>query len=874
MHLFALSANPDIDGLLTADYAQAAVTARTARGRVAEPRAIIWHVDFAAAATFGAAGGSSGLSGPAPTGNHVVVNQPLANALGVSAGDMITLHLGARATQVVITRVLAERGLAGAGPSASINQNVFVSPQLFSLVRPASVLGVTLVSNQGGVESGARLTDQVVSELRAALGPLARQALIDTPKRDVLQAADRTGASLGALFLMIGSFSIIAGALLLVNIFVMLGDERKTQLGMIRAVGMSRAGVAGALSLEGALYSILAVIPGVGIGIGVGWAVAKIAGVIFRSFAVSGSSLQISFAVTGTSIVNGAEMGLLIGVVAIVITSLRISRFNIIAAIRDLQQTGRSRSARRRGVAATAASVALAIAAVPTVATSQPQGSYLLPSAAAALSVPLLRIWLKPRWAVSAVAALVLVWCITLPVIRPRIFDNASMTVFVVEGTLIAASAVALVSQNQSVLLALVLRLGRTSAQTVLAIRLAGAYPLAKRFRTSATLIMYALITLVIVLLIEITGIFQATIQSQTDKVTAGFALRVDVAPGGSGTIRRIADAVGPQQPATAATTLTSSIATASDPGHRTMTALHAIAVGVDGAAVRSMSFDQRLPGLGDDAAVWQRIAHNPRYVAIDAFFGSAGGPPGHYYSPGDHFTISDPRTGGTRTVVIAGVLNSATIFYPYGTAPGASFPVIGSTAMVRQIFGRDAAVSGALLRLRNGVSVDNFAAHLQARHLAAGLVATPLAAVVRQLFSSNVAFFRLMQGFLGLGLLVGVAGIGVVMIRAVHERRRTIGMLRALGMQARTVRRSFLLESGFVAGEGVVLGGILGVVTTWLMYAKSAQFAGFHVPFPIEWTAVSVLVAVTLIASVLATVGPARRAAAIRPAIAVRVAD
>ncbi|WP_031003465.1 ABC transporter permease [Streptomyces sp. NRRL F-5727] len=130
------------------------------------------------------------------------------------------------------------------------------------------------------------------------------------------------------------------------------------------------------------------------------------------------------------------------------------------------------------------------------------------------------------------------------------------------------------------------------------------------------------------------------------------------------------------------------------------------------------------------------------------------------------------------------------------------------------------------------------------------------------------------MQGFLALGLGVGITGLGVVMVRAVRERRRTIGILRALGFRARTVRRSFLWESTFVAVEGIVLGSLLGVLTTWLMYRNSAAFAGLDGGFPVEWGSIGVLAAATFGASLLATLGPARRAAAIRPARAVRVSD
>jgi putative ABC transport system ATP-binding protein len=46
------------------------------------------------------------------------------------------------------------------------------------------------------------------------------------------------------------------------------------------------------------------------------------------------------------------------------------------------------------------------------------------------------------------------------------------------------------------------------------------------------------------------------------------------------------------------------------------------------------------------------------------------------------------------------------------------------------------------------------------------------------------------------------------------RERRRTIGVLRALGFRARTVRRSFLAESSLVAAEGILSGAVLAVGT------------------------------------------------------------
>ncbi|WP_418961625.1 hypothetical protein [Streptomyces tritici] len=63
-------------------------------------------------------------------------------------------------------------------------------------------------------------------------------------------------------------------------------------------------------------------------------------------------------------------------------------------------------------------------------------------------------------------------------------------------------------------------------------------------------------------------------------------------------------------------------------------------------------------------------------------------------------------------------------------------------------------------------------------------------------------------------------------------------------------------------------------MLTTWLMYQNSAAFEGLEGGFPVEWAGVGGLAAATFAASLLATIGPARRAAAVRPALAVRVTE
>jgi putative ABC transport system permease protein len=873
--LSPLRADPRIDGVLSAHVDQAAALSGTGASSVAEPRVLAWDVDLPAAAAFGRGGGPSGLGGPNPASGQIVVNQPLAHVLRLKPGGSVTIFLYGKAHRYTVSRVVAERGLAGTGQGATVNRNVFLPPgDLDAAARAvgARPRAMTWVSNRGGVERGVDLTTAVAARIRDAL--VGTPALVETPKRSVLDAARKTGDSLGALFLMIGSFSIIAGALLLVNIFVMLAEERKPQLGVLRAIGMKRKSLIESFSIEGATYAVVATLPGIVLGIGIGWVVAIVSAQIFQAWSADGAGLTIRFAVTPVSVINASMLGLVIALVTVIATSVRLSRFNIIAAIRDLPRTSTSRTRRITLIATTLLAAAFALMAVPAVAASQAETTLLLPSIAAALLTPAIRGLLGARWAITVIATAVLAWAMVATVVRPHMFDNPSMAIYVIQGSLVAFSGVALVSQNQTAILRPLRRLIERPTEGGLAARLAVAYPVAKRFRTGATLVMYTLITLVLVLLVEITGVINASVDKNVANATAGYALRLDVNPADSQAVFASLRTGQFSGQVSSVTTLVSASALATDPGHRSNEPIQSVVVGVPNQGMGAMTFESRLAGLRDDRAVWNLVARDGKYVVLDQFFGATGGPNGRFYGPGDTFALTDPRTGRSEQKTIAGILTNAMAFYPAAGDGANRFPVVGSATTVREMFGAGAQVRAAFIKTRGGVDPEGLAPAMQAQYLSASLVATPIASNVRRMFSANTAFFRLMQGFLALGLLVGITGLGVVMVRAVRERRRTIGVLRALGFQARTVERSFLLESAFIAIEGVVLGALLGVLTTWLMYQKSAQFDGVRSGFPIEWGTILALVGATLVASIVATLAPARRAAQVRPAVAVRVAN
>jgi putative ABC transport system permease protein len=115
----------------------------------------------------------------------------------------------------------------------------------------------------------------------------------------------------------------------------------------------------------------------------------------------------------------------------------------------------------------------------------------------------------------------------------------------------------------------------------------------------------------------------------------------------------------------------------------------------------------------------------------------------------------------------------------------------------------------------------------------------------------------NLLYVLLSLSIVVSLFGIVNTLVLTVFERTRELGMLRAVGMSRRQVRRMIRHESIVTALLGATFGIPLGVVLA-LMVGKALNFAAFTVP----WGTLVVFVIAAVIAGIVAAIFPARRAA------------
>lgn len=123
------------------------------------------------------------------------------------------------------------------------------------------------------------------------------------------------------------------------------------------------------------------------------------------------------------------------------------------------------------------------------------------------------------------------------------------------------------------------------------------------------------------------------------------------------------------------------------------------------------------------------------------------------------------------------------------------------------------------------------------------------------------------------ISLVVGAVGIMNTMYTSVLERTKQIGVMKAVGASRENILALFLLESGAIGLVGGLFGVILGIGTAWSVGAIAGKFGmtGLFSFAAVDYLGLVVILLITFVTGMLAGILPARQAASMQPAEALR---
>jgi putative ABC transport system permease protein len=827
--------------------------------------------------------------------NQAIINDRAARDLNATVGDQLSISSPTKYTFSVSVSIV---GIAVSDARGDFSQgdNIFVTMNTAQIltVQPNSANYVA-ITNTGGLRGSIQYTstvglvaNQTLNRIQAHPPNFGCKTSPNVPgnsttilcaygaKMVSVNSATTGAQSLSNLFSVLSTITIIAGVVLIINMFIMLAEERKSEMGMARAVGMKRGQLTKLFLFEGTLYATGASLIGIFVGLGIAYGILYAFGkIISNFFPVSLAQVLDSFTFTPASLFTAFTEGLFITYLTILLTSWRVSKLNIIRAVRDIPEPPKGVRTYTRLFFV---GIALAILGVVLF-----QASFAAKSAIEALVGPSLVIFgaglilarfLLNRYAFTITGiALLVQWGVPSFSFNNSIIQNYSFgpEILIVGGMIMVAGAILLALYNTDVILRILRVFYQGRKRLTVIFKTALSYPSNKRFRTGATVAMFALV------LLSVTTIaFLAAEQSTAlNKIVAQQSGGYDIAAQTLVNVTNLAAQVNGDP------NLTGRIA-AVIPFNTTDVIVRDITSGLDLGGVAAVGADPNAPPQSNfftsntfnmvqmtsnyktATDVWRAVTGNSSNVVWASGQVNTRGPPTTAPTPsvGDQLQLyysPDPKTIFLAKVTVVGVMSS---FLFNGGFVGTSQLLWNSFHIGSGQF--------ALMKVASGTDATSVANTMKKDFAGLGMTTTVIAVVVSDFIQIGQSFLGVFEAFLALGLVVGIAGLGIISIRSVVERRKEIGVLRAIGFRKRMILAAFLLENSYVALLGILIGIILGID---LGYAIATS-PGSGVTFVIPWVSLLEIIAFSYGLSVLTTLSSSRRAAQIPPAEALRYTE
>jgi len=799
------------------------------------------------------------------TGGRTVVNEDLADTLGVAVGDTLLAYPKNAAPVVLeVSAIAADEGMGGWRFQDLMFVDLTYAQEI--MFAAPSMINVVDVSCSGTMENGYLVTDEAIEEIKDHVSESSAFTYIDV-KRSGVEEAEVISDMISQIFVLMSTFTIIAGIALIVNIFVMLAEERKSEMGISRAVGMQRGDLTQTFVFEGVVYALIASAIGTFVGL-------VIAFVMVNAFSVviGGTGMTFELHFTWTSLGIAAAAGFLITMITVIAASWRVSRLNIVRAIRDIPEPVLAKAEKKYFISGMAALILGVVMYYGGVSSGQAVGTSsgmaLISVGAAMMAVR----FAKPRLPFT-IAGLWMIYYMLDPLnIEAAIFGEleGNLEMFIISGVMMVTGAVMVAIFNSDLMLNGLTRVFGRGRNMLPVFRAAISYPMNKKFRTGLTLFIFALIMFTVIVIAMIASFQRESVDTLSEKFSGGFeiigfTLR-DVPEDNltkaiefvNGNTSLETDAIDRVETASMAT-VTLSVKGENESVDRAL-------VGFSDTMLSEGRFSlaQRAEEYESDKDAWNAILEDPSLTILDGSVVASMftmTTDSWFVSIGDVVTVT-ATNGSSADLTVIGIMDQILISGAFMTK---EFVHSHATGVTDNLLYVDTLATA-------GITDDEILTQLEKGLAEFGLNGIVVRDIIEEAMSMSASIMQLMEIFLGVGLIVGISGLGIITIRNIAERRQEIGVMRAIGFQRNMILNTFLLETSFVALLGIVMGVVLGLMLSYRLF----DWGGFSEisEFVIPWGEVVLVLLIAFAVTILATLPPSRKAARLAPAEALRRID
>ncbi len=873
----ATAGNPDIAGMAPEIVGSVSVLDRTSGIPQANLNLIGVNANQSSQLGDFVADNGSTVIGPAP--GEVILDDLAASEMNASTGDSVVLY-GAGATPIPsVVQAVVQDNIRGAFPTGGLGNfgSVFVdlatAQQLAKLPGAINYLSVTNVGDQA---NRLALAPAVSATLNATLAkiPAAAGLTVDQLLVNSLASSSSSASELTALFLVLGLFAIVAGALLIVGIFVLLAEERKGEMGVLRAIGLQGRELVYSFFFEGIAYAAGAALAGTALGVAVGYGLVYAFSALYKIPGLPGNAILDSFTVTGASLAEAYVIGFLLTLVTVVIASRRASRLNIVRAIRDIPEP--PPTIRTYTYLAYLGAVVFVLGALLYAATHAGTGDLSYPILGGALVILGLALvasrFVRNRVVFSLAGLALMVWAGDVYLHNSLFGTSHGVSTFDVftTGILLVGGALLLFAFNASAIATALVRLAGGRNQRAPVALVAFSYPARKTSRTVISLAIFALVIFVLVAIAAVGSTVDASLGNTLQQQSGGYTFvaysssSIPDLPGmiaNNSTLAPYFDHVVPIEYAGMYVNVSGF---SGNPYSDNIYVAPANASSASNFyATNQFPFQSTAGGISA-AQVMAELASTPDVAIVDNAYSTiqdnlGGATAVHpHLKAGASMEILNPANGNRTSVTVIGIMDQSLVSGVFVSPPTAA--QLGPF-QVQRFF----------LSLAPGASATRAEQLAKAAFFPYGFVLLDVADLLASSIAPTEGIIGLLQVFVALGLVVGIAALGIVALRAVVERRREIGMLRANGFTQRMVLRAFFLEYTFVTLIGIAIGTGLGLLVVWNRTQSLSASASGTTVFAAPWLTLGLILILAYGLAMLAVAQPSLRAARTPPAEAVR---